>query len=94
MIIVSDSILKQDHMTQAINNAQLMLNEFKNLSAAQQQEVIDFMQFLQYKSAQQSTVEKRPPSAYEAAQPWAGCVDSGLGDLSTNQAYLEGFGKS
>jgi hypothetical protein len=81
-------------MTQAINNSQLMINEFQNLSAAQQQEVIDFMQFLQYKAAQKNVSEKRPISAYEAAKQWAGCVDSGLGDLSTNKDYLEGFGKS
>ncbi|AFZ14188.1 hypothetical protein Cri9333_3359 [Crinalium epipsammum PCC 9333] len=81
-------------MTQAINNSQLMLNEFQNLSAAQQQEVIDFIQFLQYKAAQKNVSELRRISAYEAAQQWAGCVDSGLGDLSTNKDYLEGFGKS
>ncbi|MFB2839150.1 DUF2281 domain-containing protein [Floridanema evergladense] len=79
-------------MTQAINNEQLMIDEFKKLSTNQQQEVIDFIQFLQYKS-QKDAKETQPISAYEAAQQWAGCVDSGLGDLSTNNAYLEGFGK-
>ncbi|MGA9377617.1 MAG: DUF2281 domain-containing protein [Phormidium sp.] len=69
-------------MTQAINKEQIMLNEFKKLSANQQQEVIDFMQFLQYK-AQKNREEKPATSAYEAAQQWAGCVDSKLGDLST-----------
>ena len=72
-------------MTQAINNEKLMLDEFQNLSAAQQQEVIDFMQSL---TAQKNVSEKRSISAYEAAQQWAGCVDSGLGDLSTNKDYL------
>ncbi|MBE9227647.1 DUF2281 domain-containing protein [Phormidium sp. LEGE 05292] len=75
-------------MTQAINNEQLMLHEFKKLSANQQQEVIDFIEFLQYK-AQKDVVEKQSISAYEAAQQWAGCVDSKLGDLSTNQALSE-----
>ncbi|MFB2935775.1 hypothetical protein ACE1B6_11030 [Aerosakkonemataceae cyanobacterium BLCC-F154] len=79
-------------MTQAVNNEQLMIDEFKKLSIDQQQEVINFMQFLQFKS-QKDAAETRPISAYEAAQQWAGCVDSGLGDLSTNKAYLEGFGK-
>lgn len=79
-------------MTQAINKEQLMIDEFQKLSTNQQQEVIDFIQFLQYKS-QKKAEETRPISAYEAAQQWAGCVDSGLGDLSTNKAYLEGFGK-
>ncbi|MFB2880800.1 DUF2281 domain-containing protein [Floridanema aerugineum] len=79
-------------MTQAINNEQLMIDEFKKLSSNQQQEVIDFIQFLQYKS-QNNAKEIQPISAYEVAQQWAGCIDSGLGDLSTNKAYLEGFGK-
>jgi len=77
-------------MTQAVNNEQLMLKEFKNLSAVQQQEVIDFIQFLQYKAAQKDAGEKNQISAYDVAQQWAGCVDSGLGDLSTNKTYLEG----
>ncbi|MGA9379024.1 MAG: hypothetical protein WBV73_09670 [Phormidium sp.] len=69
-----------------------MSDEFENLSTNQQQEVIDFIQFSQYKF-QKDAPETRPISAYEAAQQWAGCVDSGLGDLFTNKAYLEGFGK-
>jgi len=64
-------------MIQAINNEQLMIYEFKKLSSNQQQEVIDFIQFLQYKS-QKNAAETQPISAYEAAQRWVGCVDSGL----------------
>lgn len=34
--------------------------------------------------------EKPPISAYDLAKQWAGCVDSGIGDLSYNKKYLEG----
>ncbi len=33
------------------------------------------------------------PSAYDLLKDTFGCVDSGLGDLSTNPKYMEGFGR-
>ncbi|HBJ82944.1 MAG TPA: hypothetical protein DDZ88_03525 [Verrucomicrobiales bacterium] len=33
------------------------------------------------------------PSAYDLLKDGFGCVDSGLGDLSTNRKYMEGFGR-
>jgi hypothetical protein len=33
-------------------------------------------------------------SFYEKAKKYIGVVDSGLGDLSSNKKYLEGFGRS
>ena len=33
------------------------------------------------------------PSAYDLLKDSFGCVDSGLGDLSTNPKYMEGFGR-
>ncbi|MEB3211910.1 MAG: hypothetical protein VKL39_11175 [Leptolyngbyaceae bacterium] len=32
------------------------------------------------------------PSALDLAGDLVGCLDSGLGDLSTNPSYMEGFG--
>ena len=32
-------------------------------------------------------------SAYDLMKDTFGCVDSGLGDLSTNPAHMEGFGR-
>ncbi len=32
-------------------------------------------------------------SAYDLMKDDLGCVDSGLGDLSTNPKYLEGYGR-
>ena len=33
------------------------------------------------------------PSVYDLVKEDLGCVDSGLGDLSTNPKHLEGFGR-
>lgn len=33
------------------------------------------------------------PSAYDLMKDGFGCVKSGLGDLSTNPKYMEGFGR-
>jgi len=37
--------------------------------------------------------EPNGPSAYDIMKDTFGCVDSGLGDLSTNPKYMEGFGR-
>ena len=34
-----------------------------------------------------------PVSAVDLAGDLAGCVDSGVGDLSSNRAHLDGFGR-
>ncbi len=33
------------------------------------------------------------PSAYDILKDDLGCIDSGVGDLSTNPKHMEGFGK-
>lgn len=33
------------------------------------------------------------PSFYDLTKEFCGCIDSGLGDLSTNKKYLEGIGR-
>ncbi|MGH2412569.1 MAG: DUF2281 domain-containing protein [Microcystaceae cyanobacterium] len=79
-------------MTQAIAQ-QTILDKLQGLTPQQQQEVLDFIEFLQSKTAKLGFKhpDATPISAYEAAKKWAGCVDSELGDLSTNKKYLEGF---
>ena len=37
--------------------------------------------------------EHQGVSFYELGQSFAGCVDSQLGDLSTNPRYMDGFGE-
>lgn len=83
-------------MTQATDKEQTILDRIRSLSLQQQQEVLDFIEFLQFK-ARKSEIEeekKEPISAYEAAKEFAGCVDGGPGDLSTNKKYLEGMGRT
>ncbi|MCZ6672573.1 MAG: ribbon-helix-helix domain-containing protein [Verrucomicrobia bacterium] len=49
-----------------------------------------FVQLLGDKS--QESVEEEP-SAYDILKDDLGCIDSGIGDLSTNPKHMEGFGK-
>lgn len=83
-------------MTQATDKEQTILDRIRNLSLQQQQEVLDFIEFLQFKARKPEIEEekKEPISAYEAAKDFAGCVDGGPGDLSTNKKYLEGMGRT
>ena len=44
-------------------------------------------------TAQAESNGQPQPSFYDLTKEFCGCVDSGLGDLSTNKKYLEGIGK-
>jgi len=44
-------------------------------------------------TASAESTEQPQPSFYDLTKEFCGCVDSGLGDLSTNKKYLEGIGK-
>lgn len=83
-------------MTQATDREQAILDRIRSLTPQQQQEVLNFMEFLQFKARKREIEEdkKEPVSAYEAAKVFAGCVDGGPGDLSTNKKYLEGMGRN
>lgn len=82
-------------MTQAINNPiiqeNILLDKFRNLTIEQQQTILDFVEFMDSKKSK--LPENQDISAYDLAKEWAGCVESGIGDLSTNKKYLQGFGK-
>jgi hypothetical protein len=79
-------------MTLAINKKEVILDNIETLTGEQEDAVLEFIEFLRYKAQkqeEQQVEEKQPISAYEAAQQWAGCVDSGSGDLATNKEYLK-----
>lgn len=83
--------LEERLVTRAIGLEQIIAQKVLTLSKEQQQQVLDFIEFLQLKSL---TVEFKhhdgtPMSALEAAGDLVGCVDSGPGDLSTNKEYLK-----
>ncbi|AFY42484.1 hypothetical protein NIES21_33340 [Anabaenopsis circularis NIES-21] len=73
---------------------QTATEKMRSLPPQQQQEVLDFIEFLQNKIAGQNTNQEHqePISFLSAAQQLAGCVDGGPGDLATNKQYLEGLG--
>ncbi|TRU69488.1 MAG: DUF2281 domain-containing protein [Microcystis viridis Mv_BB_P_19951000_S69] len=76
-------------MTQAMTNEKTILEKLHTLTPQQQQEVIDFIEFLQFKAQKTEITEEEPISAYESAKDLVGCVESGIGDLSYNKKYLE-----
>ena len=81
-------------MTQATDQnfiqENILLDKFRNLTIEQQQTILDFMEFMESKNPKSPEKEV---SAYDLAKEWAGSVESGIGDLSTNKKYLQGFGK-
>ncbi|NCS26766.1 MAG: DUF2281 domain-containing protein [Microcystis aeruginosa BS13-02] len=79
-------------MTQATTHSQTILEKLHTLTPQQQQEVIDFIEFLQFKAQKKEiTEEENTVSFYEAAKEYIGCVDGGPGDLATNKDYLRGI---
>jgi tagatose-1,6-bisphosphate aldolase len=78
-------------MTQATDKEQTILDRIRSLTPQQQQDVLDFIEFLQFKARNREMEEekKEPISADEAAKEFAGCVESRLSDLSHNKKYLE-----
>ena len=78
----------------AMTVQEIIVEKLSTLPLEKQQEVLDFVEFLQ---AQMQKRELRVPkwqpgvSALTAAQEFVGCVE-GPEDLSTNKKYMEGFG--
>jgi hypothetical protein len=79
-------------MAQAKTHSQTILEKLQTLTPQQQQKVIDFIEFLQFKAEKKELTEEKTISFYEAAKEYIGCVDGGPGDLATNKDYLRGIG--
>ena len=79
-------------MIPATTHSQIILEKLNALTPQQQQEVIDFIEFLQFKAEKKELTEEKTISFYEAAKEYIGCVDGGPGDLATNKDYLRGIG--
>ncbi|MBD2482593.1 hypothetical protein [Planktothrix sp. FACHB-1365] len=83
-------------MTQGINEPRIkentLLDKFRNLTT-EQQTILDFIEFMDSKKHKLQENQEQEVSAYDLAQEWAGSVESGIGDLSTNKKYLQGFGQ-
>ena len=78
---------------------QKVIAALQMLSSTEQQEVLDFAEFLKSKQGRAANQQLNEQSAQpgtsflEAARDYIGCLDGGPPDLSTNKAYLEGFGE-
>lgn len=73
---------------------QIVLEKLKTLPPEKQQEVLDFVEFLQTKNVEgEKNVQdgEQVKSFLTLAQEVIGCVE-GPADLSTNKSYLEGYG--
>jgi Protein of unknown function (DUF2281) len=78
-----------------MNVEQVVVEKLKTLSPDKQQEVLDFVEFLESRTIK---AELRPNrwegmSALEAAQRVMEPVGDGPPDLSTNPQYMNGFGE-
>jgi len=74
---------------------QTVLEKLKTLPIDKQQEVLDFVEFLQSKTSQgefKNQEEEPVVSVLTLAEKYIGCVE-GPGDLSTNKKYMEGYGQ-
>jgi hypothetical protein len=74
--------------------------KIKQLPTEDQKEIIRFVEFIEFKSRKAITnqdeieiAEPKPISFAEAAKDLIGCLDGLPPDLSTNKAYMEGFGQ-
>jgi hypothetical protein len=76
---------------------EIAIAKIKKLPTEQRNEVIRFIEFLEFKvgkpSDNQEQADKKELSFAEAAKGFIGCLDSNLEDLSYNPKYMEGFGK-
>jgi hypothetical protein len=71
-----------------------ILHTVEVLSAEDQQQVLDFAEFLWAKRQRVRLIapETAPRSFFEVAQVWIGAGE-GPGDLSTNPNYMQGYGQ-
>ena len=78
---------------------EIAIAKIKELPAEQRNEVIRFIEFLEFKvskstdSRKQLNTQEKHVSFTEAAKDFIGCLDSNLEDLSYNPQYMEGFGE-
>lgn len=77
---------------------EMAIQKIQQFSPEQRNEVIKFIEFIDFKTNQDSlnktaTLETPKISFAKAAQEFIGCLDSDLEDLSYNPKHLEGFGQ-
>jgi hypothetical protein len=77
--------------------AQQVVEKLEGFPLEKQKEVLDFVEFLEAKLSGHLTHEEeqaKPVLSFEEAiRKYSGCLEGGPADLSTNKAYMEGFGE-
>ena len=72
-----------------------VVEKLRVLPLDKQQEVLDFVEFLENKVQREPNADRwAGMTALEAAQSVMGVVGDGPTDLSTNPKYMDGFGRS
>lgn len=77
------------------NLEEAIATKIRELPRDKQQQILDFTDFLLIKLQQpEPKIHNYHPgmSAYDVAKEFAGCLEDGTEDLSTNPKYMEGFG--
>ena len=76
---------------------QQIVEELSGLPLQEKQRVLAFVRGLRSQSTEAIGEQEDQPEKHktfgEVAHRYAGRVDSGIPDLSTNKAHMEGFGK-
>ena len=78
---------------------EIAMQKMQDLPQQKQQEVLDFIEFLALKSVSEfsdvisDNTEKENISARDVLNKWAGIMEDGPADLSTNSKYMEGYGQ-
>jgi len=77
------------------------LNAIQELSLEQQQQALNFIEYLAFNSSDQQVEEIRKASflsdqpdisCYDLSKEWIGIANDLPDDLSTNKKYMEGYG--
>jgi hypothetical protein len=69
-----------------------VLDHLRTLTSAQQQEVLNFILFLNQQRLNTTSPATDSITFLTAAQRYVGCLEGDPSDLSTNPKYMEGFG--
>ena len=78
------------------------LSKMQKLPTAQQQQVLQFIDFLAFELGDVRQVNREPESQIakkpqtsprDLLKKWEGVVEGGVDDLSFNQKYMEGYGQ-
>jgi hypothetical protein len=92
---MSNLTTEASNPTEITNLEEAIAAKIRELPREQQQQILDFAEFLLIKLQQPGPkIHNYQPgmSAYDVSQEFAGCLGDSPADLSTNSKYMEGLG--